>query len=190
MGLIYSAIREIVGCMRLCSVDYIIFISGLANQVIQWVLPIYVHCNNDVWNYWVATISISVTDAVLPRGFWGPGAVRRNGALVWYHRLHNQYVSAIPGGISNAYIFLQHNTIYNNLWQRKSWWPNVGLANIQCKNLYEWSLIFYLRTIHKAIKLLDKNVVSVEAPACDCLSLVITRATLLVYWNSPLHSSR
>ena len=41
MGLIYSGIREIVGCMRLCSVDYIILISGLANQVIQWVLPIY-----------------------------------------------------------------------------------------------------------------------------------------------------
>ena len=32
-------ICEIVGCIRLC-VDYIIFISGLANQVIQWVLPI------------------------------------------------------------------------------------------------------------------------------------------------------
>ena len=36
----YSAKHEIAGCMRLCGVDYIIFISGLANQVIKWVLPI------------------------------------------------------------------------------------------------------------------------------------------------------
>ena len=45
----YSAKHEIAGCMRLCSVDYIIIIHFWVSK------PGYpmgtANCNNDVWNY-------------------------------------------------------------------------------------------------------------------------------------------